>query len=193
MTEYNDIAYSVLENSSAMVLLKKYEASSSNTISFTDSLDSTYKQYIFTYNNISSSVDGGQITINGSSDGGSNYNVTKTTTFTAAQHNEADDDTDLGYNTSKDVTQDTGVAIISYGTGNAADEVVCGYLHLYNPADTTFVKHFISNANTKHQSDYSINSIVSGYFNTTSAINAIQFKMDSGDMDTGTIKLYGVK
>ena len=193
MTEYTDIAYSVLENSSAMVLLKKYEASSSNTISFTDSLDSTYKQYIFTYNNISSSVDGGQITINGSSDGGSNYNVTKTTTFTAAQHNEADDDTDLGYNTSKDVTQDTGVAIISYGTGNAADEVVCGYLHLYNPADTTFVKHFISNANTKHQSDYSINSIVSGYFNTTSAINAIQFKMDSGDMDTGTIKLYGVK
>ena len=193
MTEYTDIAYSVLENSSAMVLLKKYEASSSATISFTDSLDSTYKQYIFTYNNISSSVDGGQITINGSSDGGSNYNVTKTTTFTAAQHNEADDDTDLGYNTSKDVTQDTGVAIISYGTGNAADEVVCGYLHLYNPADTTFVKHFISNANTKHQSDYSINSIVSGYFNTTSAINANQFKMDSGDMDTGTIKLYGVK
>ena len=113
MTEYTDIAYSVLENSSAMVLLKKYEASSSATISFTDSLDSTYKQYIFTYNNISSSVDGGQITINGSSDGGSNYNVTKTTTFTAAQHNEADDDTDLGYNTSKDVTQDTGVAIIS--------------------------------------------------------------------------------
>ena len=193
MTEYNDIAYSVLENSSAMVLLKKYEASSSNTISFTDSLDSTYKQYIFTYNNVSSSVDGGMITINGSSDGGSNYNVTKTTTFTAAQHNEADDDTDLGYNTSKDVTQGTGVAILSYGTGNAADEVVCGYLHLYNPADTTFVKHFISNSNTKHQSDYSINSIVSGYFNTTSAINAIQFKMDQGDMDTGTIKLYGVK
>ena len=193
MTEYTDIAYSVLENSSAMVLLKKYEASGSATLSFTDSLDSTYKQYIFTYNNVSSSVDGGMITINGSSDGGSNYNVTKTTTFTAAQHNEADNDTDLGYNTSKDVTQGTGEAIISYGTGIAADEVVCGYLHLYNPADTTFVKHFISNANTKHQSDYSINSIVSGYFNTTSAINAIQFKMDSGDMDTGTIKLYGVK
>ena len=193
MTEYTDIAYSVLENSSAMVLLKKYEASGSATLSFTDSLDSTYKQYIFTYNNVSSSIDGGMITINGSIDGGSNYNVTKTTTFTAAQHNEADNDTDLGYNTSKDVTQDTGEAIISYGTGNAADEVVCGYLHLYNPADTTFVKHFISNANTKHQSDYSINSIVSGYFNTTSAINAIQFKMDSGDMDTGTIKLYGVK
>ena len=193
MTEYTDIAYSVLENSSAMVLLKKYEASGSATLSFTDSLDSTYKQYIFTYNNVSSSIDGGMITINGSIDGGSNYNVTKTTTFTAAQHNEADNDTDLGYNTSKDVTQDTGEAIISYGTGNAADEVVCGYLHLYNPADTTFVKHFISNANTKHQSDYSINSTVSGYFNTTSAINAIQFKMDSGNMDTGTIKLYGVK
>lgn len=193
MTEYNDIAYSVLENSSAMVLLKKYEASSSATISFTDSLDSTYKQYIFTYNNISSSVDGGMITINGSSDGGSNYNVTKTTTFTAAQHNEADDDTDLGYNTSKDVTQGTGEAIISYGTGNAADEVVSGYMYLYSPSDTTFIKNFIINANTKHQSDYSIQSLVAGYFNTTSAIDAIQFSFDQGNMDTGTFKLYGVK
>ena len=193
MTEYTDIAYSVLENSSAMVLLKKYEASSSATISFTDSLDSTYKQYIFTYNNISSSVDGGQITINGSSDGGSNYNVTKTTTFTAAQHNEADDDTDLGYNTSKDVTQDTGVAIISYGTGNAADEVVCGYLHLYNPADTTFVKHFIARTTGSEYDNHMQDWNMAGYFNTTAALTAIQFKYTSNNIDAGTFKLYGVK
>ena len=108
MTEYTDIAYSVLENSSAMVLLKKYEASSSATISFTDSLDSTYKQYIFTYNNISSSVDGGQITINGSSDGGSNYNVTKTTTYIHVYHDEGDSATALAYADSHDLAQDTG-------------------------------------------------------------------------------------
>ena len=192
MTEYTDIAYSPLSAGGSMVLLQEQEASSSATISFTSGIDSTYKEYVFRYNKVSSSVDGGMITINGSIDAGSNYNVAKTTTFFAAQHNEADDDTDLGYNTSKDVAQDTEEAIISYGTGNAADEIVDGYLHLYNPASTTFVKHFTGNANTKHQSDYSINSYVSGYFNTTSAVNAIQFKMDQGNMDTGTIKLYGV-
>jgi hypothetical protein len=192
MTEYTDIAYSPLSAGGSMVLLQEQEASSSATISFTSGIDSTYKEYVFRYNKVSSSVDGGMITINGSIDAGSNYNVAKTTTFFAAQHNEADDDTDLGYNTSKDVAQDTEEAIISYGTGNAADEIVDGYLHLYNPASTTFVKHFIGNANTKHQSDYSIQSLVAGYFNTTSAVNAIQFKMDQGNMDTGTIKLYGV-
>ena len=193
MTTYKSIAYSPLSEGGSRVLISELTASSSSTVSFTGGLDSAYKEYIFTFSRVSSSIDGGQLSMNGSADAGSNYNVTKTTTFYAAQHNDADDDTDLSYNTSKDLAQGTGAAIISYGTGNAADEVVCGYLHLYNPADTTFVKHFISNANTKHQSDYSINSIVSGYFNTTSAINAIQFKMDSGDMDTGTIKLYGVK
>ena len=192
MTEYTDIAYSPLSAGGSMVLLQEQTMSSSATISFTSGIDSTYKEYVFRYNKVSSSVDGGMITINGSIDAGSNYNVAKTTTFTAAQHNEADDDTDIGYNTSKDVAQDTGEAIISYGTGNAADEIVDGYLHLYNPASTTFVKHFIGNANTKHQSDYSIQSLVAGYFNTTSAVNAIQFKMDQGNMDTGTIKLYGV-
>ena len=192
MTEYTDIAYSPLSAGGSMVLLQEQEASSSATISFTSGIDSTYKEYVFRYNKVSSSVDGGMITINGSIDAGSNYNVAKTTTFFAAQHNEADDDTSFAYNTSKDVAQDTGEAIISYGTGNAADEIVDGYLHLYNPASTTFVKHFIGNANTKHQSDYSIQSLVAGYFNTTSAVNAIQFKMDQGNMDTGTIKLYGV-
>ena len=192
MTEYTDIAYSPLSAGGSMVLLQEQTMSSSATISFTSGIDSTYKEYVFRYNKVSSSVDGGMITINGSIDAGSNYNVAKTTTFFAAQHNEADDDTDLGYNTSKDVAQDTEEAIISYGTGNAADEIVDGYLHLYNPASTTFVKHFIGNANTKHQSDYSIQSLVAGYFNTTSAVNAIQFKMDQGNMDTGTIKLYGV-
>jgi hypothetical protein len=192
MTEYTDIAYSPLSAGGSMVLLQEQTMSSSATISFTSGIDSTYKEYVFKFNKVSSSVDGGMITINGSIDGGSNYNIAKTTSFTAAQHNEADDDTDIGYNTSKDVAQDTGEAIISYGTGNAADEIVDGYLHLYNPASTTFVKHFIGNANTKHQSDYSIQSLVAGYFNTTSAVNAIQFKMDQGNMDTGTIKLYGV-
>ena len=193
MATYKSIAYDqALANPSAMVLLQEQEASSSATISFTSGIDSTYKEYIFKYNKVSSSHDGGQITINGSIDGGSNYNIAKTTTIFSSQHNEADDDALLEYSTSKDLHQGTGAQIISFGTGNEADEICCGHLHLFNPAGTTFVKHFIANANTKHQSDYSIQTLSGGYFNTTSAIDAIQFKLDNGDMDTGTIKLYGV-
>ena len=191
MTVYKNIAYSPLSEGGSRVLISELTASSSSTVSFTGGLDSAYKEYLFTFNRVSSSIDGGQLSMNGSA--GSNYNVTKTTTFFAAQHNEADDDTDLSYNTSKDLAQGTGAAIISYGTGNAADEVVSGYMYLYSPSDTTFIKNFIINANTKHQSDYSIQSLVAGYFNTTSAIDAIQFSFDQGNMDTGTFKLYGVK
>jgi len=193
MTTYKSIAYSPLSEGGSRVLISELTASSSSTVSFTGGLDSAYKEYIFTFSRVSSSIDGGQLSINASIDAGSNYNVAKTTTFFAAQHNEADNDTDLSYNTSKDIAQGTGSTIISYGTGNAADEVVSGDLILYNPSDTTFVKNFMVNANTKHQSDYSIQSLVAGYFNTTSAINAIQFSFDQGNMDTGTFKLYGVK
>jgi hypothetical protein len=182
----------------SLTLIKTLTASSSSDLTFVDGasdvvLDDTYPIYLFTFNNIHASHDGGQLSINGSIDTGSNYNVAKTTTLFAAQHDEADSDTSLAYNTSKDLAQGTGDAVISFGTGNANDEATSGYLHLFNPSSTTFVKHFISNINTHHQSSYSIQTFVGGYFNTASAIDAIRFDMDNGTMDSGTIKLYGLK
>ena len=176
----------------AMTLLATQTASSSSTISFTSGIDDTYDSYVFKFYNIHASFDGGQLSINASIDGGSNYNVTKTTTIFAAQHNQADSDTSLAYSTAKDVAQGTGDAIISFGTGNGNDEATSGTLQLFNPSSTTFVKHFIGNINTHHQSDYSIQTFSAGYFNTTSALNAIKFDMDNGNIDSGVIKLYGV-
>ena len=103
----------------SIIFIKKITASSSSTVSFVDGtssvvLDNTYKEYLFTFNNIHPATDGAQLTINGSADSGSNYNVTKTTTVFSAQHNEDDNDTNLVYGSDKDMAQGTGAAIISF-------------------------------------------------------------------------------
>ena len=173
-------------------LISTQTASSSSTISFTSGIDSTYKEYIFKFIDIHPSSDNVEFSFNGSSDGGSNYNVTKTTTVFNAYHDEADSATNVGYRTSEDLAQSTAFQTfqIDYGADN--DQNGVGTLHLFDPSNTTFVKHFISRSSNYHNADYAIDCYVAGYFNTTSAIDAIQFKMSSGNIDSGTIKLYGI-
>jgi hypothetical protein len=174
-----------------LILISTQTASNSASISFTSGLDSTYDAYEFKFINIAPRTDSSEFQFNFSTDGGSNYNVTKTTSMFIAYHTENDAETIL-VNRNEALTQSTAFQILSIDSGNDADQNLGGYLELYNPSSTTFVKHFISRMNYNHQADYSIDSFTSGYGNTTSAINAIQFKMDSGNMD-GIIKLYGVK
>ena len=181
-----------------MRFIKKLTASSSATLSFVDGtsdvvLDNTYKEYLFTFNNLHSWTDEVVLTMNGSIDSGSNYNVAKTTTYFEAYHREDDGGTPgVSYSTSRDMAQGTGFCDLQseYGTDN--DQAGCGYLHLFNPSSTTFVKHFMFTGQQAHQADQSQNNRVAGYFNTTSAIDAIQFKMSSGNIDAGDICLYGI-
>ena len=180
-----------------MRFIKKLTASSSATISFVHGtsdvvLDNTYKEYLFTFNNIHPATDNADFTFNMSVDSGSNYNVTKTTTVATAQHSEAGSDTDFAYVTADDLAQGTGFQIILGLIGNDADQSASGSLTLFNPSSTTFVKHFIATGNSYYSGNYSLNDYVEGYGNTTSAVDAIQFKMSSGNIDAGTIKLYGI-
>ena len=177
---------------SALNLISTQTASSSSTISFTSGIDSTYKEYIFKFINIHPSGTN-RFQFNGSSDSGSNYNVTKSTTVFIAGHNEGGSDTTLTYQSGDDHAQSTAFQdLMAYGNQDADDDhCLNGTLHLFNPSDTTFVKHFISRSQGNIDTNYSVNSYVGGYFNTTSAIDAIQFKMTSGTFD-GVIKLYGV-
>ena len=176
----------------SLVLISEQTASSSANISFTSGIDSTYKEYVFKFINIHPASNDVDLTFNGSADTGSNYNVTKTTTFFHAYHDEADNNTALGYDTSSDLAQSTAFQVIHQGVGNNNDNCSVGFLHLFNPSDTTFVKHFIITSNRLSSGGFSVNTYVAGYFNTTSAIDAIQFKMSSGNIDSGTIKMYGV-
>ena len=205
LVKYNNNSISAITTAGtvptgAMVLIKSQTASSSSTISFVDGtsdvvLDNTYPIYLFKFINIHTSNDNSDFSFNFSTDGGSNYNVTKTTTMFDSAHAEADNDARIAYVTSGDLAQSTGFQPlsmnVSLGTGN--DESLSGYLYLFNPSSTTYVKHFFARAQNYGYVDYSIESIVGGYGNTTSAIDAVQFKMDSGNIDAGKIKLYGLK
>jgi hypothetical protein len=180
----------------SMVFIKKLTASASATLSFVDGtdgvvLDDTYKEYYITFNNIHAATDNVNFTFNMSTDGGSNYNVTKTTTFFRAYHDEADTGAIVGYEGSFDFAQSTSFATITSQNGNGADESSAGSLTLFNPSSTTHVKHFISNNSNLIYLDYAFNNFMAGYGNTTSAINAVQFKMTSGNFD-GDICLYGI-
>ena len=183
----------------SMTFIKKQTASSSSTISFVDGtsdvvLDDTYKEYLFTFKNIHPATDSAQFKFNLSADTGSNYNVTKTTTFFQAYLGEAGDGSGetLDYASSKDLAQSTAYQPITRDLGNGNDECCVGILHLFNPSSTTFVKHFICVTNSYIFHNYSWNAYIAGYCNTTSAIDAVQFKMSSGNIDSGDIVLYGI-
>ena len=179
----------------AMVHIKTLTASSSSTLSFVDGsasvvLDSTYPIYKFECINMhpASST---EFKFQTSTDSGSNYNTTLTSTYFYAYHTEADDATGLTYYAGGDQANGTSFQRLSR-VHNDNDTSCSGSLTLFNPSSTTFVKHYMSNFNEENQT-YSQNPYTAGYFNTTSAINAVQFKMNSGNIDTGTIKLYGIK
>ncbi len=181
-----------------MRFIKKQTASSSATISFVDGtsdvvLDDTYKEYMFTFNNIHPSALG-QFQFQGNAAGGSGYNETITSTSFGAYHDEADSGTSLGYFAANDLAQGTGFQHLVAG-GNIDldnDSNLSGFLHLFNPSSTTFVKHFIARTQFMGNGDYSQESYIAGYFNTTSAIDEIQFKFASGNIDAGDICLYGI-
>ena len=178
----------------AMNLISTQTASSSSTISFTSGIDSTYDEYVFKFYNIhpSASGDGNKLQFNLSTDGGSNYNITKTTTAIRAWHYEDDSETGLDYHTGGDLAQSTNFQVITEGLNNDNDHGASGTMSLFNPSSTTFVKHFITETSSIRPGNINYRYMVAGYGNTTSAIDAVQFKISNGNMDSGTIKLYGV-
>ena len=205
LVKYNDQSLSAITEVGSgagvtddMVLIKELTASSSATLSFVDGtddvvLDNTYPTYLFKFISIHPSAQQ-DFQFNMSIDAGSNYNVTKTTTAFGAYHDEANTSAALSYWTAADLAQATGFQTLSYSDrlGADNDQAISGYLHLFSPASTVFVKHFISRISNSGGSNYASDEFVAGYANTTSAVDAIQFKISSGNIDAGVIKLYGV-
>ncbi len=201
LIKYNNNSISAITTagqlaSGGMVLIKEQTASSSASISFVDGsggvvLDNTYPIYLFKFINIHPSanqdfqfqVDTGTNT---------NYNQTITSTFFETYHEEDDSDTGLGYRAAGDLAQGTGFQDLSSAIGTNNDNSLSGTLHLFDPSNTTFVKHFISNTNLVYLDRYTLQSFVAGYVNTTTALTRVQFKMASGNIDSGVIKLYGI-
>ncbi len=176
----------------AMTLISEQTASSSASIDFTSGIDSTYDSYVFKFINIHGSTLSADFTFQGSTNGGSSYGVTITSTAFRSDHTEDDSRAVVEYRTPQDLAQSTSFQTFTLSPGNGNDENASGYLQLFNPSSTTFVKHWISQVNSYGDQSNSLCLFTAGYFNTTSAINSIQFKCSSGNIDAGTIKMYGI-
>lgn len=180
----------------SMVLIKKLTADGAGALSFGHGtagvvLDSTYKEYIFTFNNLHSSSNETWLQFQAST--GGSYNTSCTSTQFLAHHNEADGNTGINYYSGKDHANDTGyIYLAGWEQGNDNDQSTSGMLKLYNPSSTTFQKHWLSTLSICHPLDFATDGHASGYFNTTSALTAVTFRMINGDIDSGDICLYGI-
>jgi len=177
--------------------IKTLTASSDSTLSFVNGssdvvLDSTYPIYLFKYINIHAASDEVDFSVN-FRDGGSSYDATKTSSAFAANVDESGGNSSVFYWGSRDLAQGTGFTDLSGSVGNGGDESCSGELTLFNPSSTTFVKHFLSRSSLYEGGSYAMDVHTGGYCNVTAAIDAVQFKFSSGNVDAGTIKLYGLK
>jgi len=175
----------------SLVLISTQTASSSANLTFASGIDSTYKEYVFKFIDIHPGTDNVGFTVN-FRDGSSAYDATKTTTHFYAYHDEGDSSTGLSYRTDVDLAQATGALSLGIPVGADADQCITGTLHLFDPSSTTFVKHFLTNVSMSGSGNDVHNSYVAGYCNVTAAIDGVQFAMASGNIDAGTIKMYGV-
>ena len=177
----------------AMTLLETQTASSSATLSFTSDIDDTYDEYVFKFYNIHPATNGVDLTFQSDTGTNTSYNQTMTTTAFYSENTEADGGGGSAYSTGRDQAQGTAFQQISDDIGNGNDECTSGSLTIFSPSSGTFVKHFISLVNGYHEGNYSQAWHHAGYFNTTTALTRFQFKMSSGNIDAGVIKLYGIK
>ena len=180
----------------SLILLSTQTASASASLSFTSGIDSTYDSYVFKFINMHPENYQVAFQFNFSTDGGSNYNVTKTTAAFRARHTEGGASGGISYELGEDLAQSTSFQNLTFNMDSELDSNISGTLTLFNPSSTTYVKHFIADNNSTYDdgfSQFTLNFFHAGYGNTTSAINAIKFQMSSGNIDDGIIKMYGVE
>ena len=201
MANYKDLRYNFAIPSTAdvgaMKLIKTLTASSSSTLSFVDGtsdvvLDSTYRTYIFKFINMHPATDNVEFNFQVNAAGGSGFNETMTTTCFDSDNSEASGGGDSAYRSGRDQANGTSYQQICDDVGNDNDQCCNGVLMLFNPSSTTFVKHFVSRFQGAHEGDYAQEWYHGGYVNTTSAIDEISFKFSSGNIDAGTINMYGI-
>ena len=183
--------------SGSLVLIKTLTASSSGTLSFvhgTDGvvLDSTYPIYKFEFINIHPATNTAKLTFQGDTGTNTSYNQTITSTFFTSQHKEDGSGGALGYESSHDQAQGSAFQDLTNGIGNGNDENMGGELTIFSPSSDTFVKHFISTVQSNYNVEWSMNSYMAGYFNLATPLTRFQFKMSSGNIDSGKIKLFGI-
>ena len=181
----------------AMTLIKTITASDAATVSFVDGqssvvFDNTYPIYLFKFINIHP-ASGNRIFSVGFRDAGTAYDAIKTTSSFRAIHTEDNGTATLAYTANDDIAQGTGFQSLANGVGDGNDESLSGEMYVFNPSSTTFVKHFLATVNFYEDANMSVQHFTAGYCNLTGYLDGVQFKMSSGNVASGQIKLYGIK
>ena len=199
MATYNAIKYNVNYKGFAGALVPLFSTSftsATGTVQITSGITSAFDEYLFIFNDIRPATDNRGLVFRGSTDGGSSYGIETTSTMIRSAASEGGGNGSLTYNTDQDVAESTGMIPLISEQANDSDQALCGLLRLYNPASTTFVKHFLSTGSQTESggggADASVLKMVGGYMNTTSAINAVKFEMNAGNMEAGNIQMFGV-
>ena len=173
-------------------LISTATASGAANVSITSGIDSTYNEYMFVCTDVSPSADAKSFYGLFSADGGSNYNLTITNTMFQAHQEEDDSDTGLTYNTDADLAQSTNPITFTSSSGSGADESSAMIFHLFNPSNTTYVKHYFFTCNTYASNNVSRVVYGGGYINTTSAVNAVKFYFQTESNIDGVFQMYGI-
>jgi hypothetical protein len=181
-----------------LILIKTLTLSNAATASFVHGsssvvLDSTYPNYLFKFINMHPQTDDRSFDFQGSINAGSSYGVTITSSSFRGYNQEDGGGNGFGYLGAYDLTQSTSLQRLSQTVGNGNDESLSGEMYLFNPSNTTFVKHFVVRNSHYGYANYAGDTYTAGYFNTTSDIDAVRFQFTSGNIDSGIIKLYGIK
>jgi hypothetical protein len=176
----------------AKTLISTHTASASATIDITSGIDSTYDSYEFHFVNMHPATNAAEFQFQVNASGQTGFNEVITSTLFVAYHNEAGTDTALTYSTTHDQVLGTAYETLIQDTGADADQSTSGVLTLYAPSNTTFVKHFVARMSGAQQSDYAYDVNDAGYIDVTAAIDEISFKFSTGNIDAGTIKMFGV-
>ena len=172
-------------------LISTHTADGDSELDITSGIDSTYDEYMFVCTDLGPATDDAHFTFQVNAASGSGFNETITSSYFETYHNEGDTGTALAYAPDFDQAQGTAYQVLPYNLGNGSDESAAGILHLFRPANTTFNKHYYSRVSSMHAGPYELDEFADGYFNTTSAINAVQFKANNGNMDC-VIQMYGI-
>ena len=185
-------AFGSISSLGSLTLIQKQTASSSAYIDFTSGIDSTYKEYIFYFINCHPQSDTQRLTFQSDTGTNTNYNQTITSSTISTYNYENDSDRSLSYDTGDDLAQSTSFQPLCNTVGNDADQSASGFLHVFNPSSSVFVKHWQCRFVISHNEDLISSRQNAGYFNTTTALTRFRFKFASGNIDSGDIILFGL-
>jgi len=180
--------------SGATVLLATTTLSSNAAvIDFTNpAMSSTYKEYVFKIINVHPVNDDVTFGCQFETGTGTTYQTAITSTMFRSTNGEDSSSGGLAYLASGDLANANGFQLLAGSVGNDADQNVVGELHLFEPSSGTFVKHFKGSFQSIAHSNRTNFQFPAGYVNTTTALTRVRFKFSGGNIDSGTIKMYGI-